>query len=798
MIDGLPINDGGVGGSRNILNALNPQDIENITVLKDASSAAIFGSRAANGVIMITTKKAKANQKLQIEFDSSVAVSQVNTNSYVDMMDAKTFKDLINKIGTADEKKLLGSADTNWQNEIYQMAITQNYVLGMSGSFESFPFRLSLGYSDAKGVLKTDAFSRMSSKLTLTPDFLDNHLKTYFNVNTSLIQNNFANRDAIGAAIGYDPTQPVKSESKYSNYTTWIDPATGNKKNLAPTNPMALLNLQDDSSQVLRLMVNAKVEYRVHALPELKIVLRGGHDYSKGTGEKIQDKNMPSSSNEYKGTKNTYTNLAYNSVFDTYVDYKKTFDELHSVSGSAGHSSQLFEFNDDNEEEQYFVTDKQRTTRDINKSRSVLASYFGRFNYNFDGRYLLTATLRADASSKLNPDDRWGYFPSVALAWNVGEESFLNEHSVLDKLKLRLGYGQVGNVNGLGDYRFLTRYAKSTNTASYQMGDSFYQTYRPDPTNKKLKWEVTTTFNVGVDYGFFDSRVWGSLDFYIRDTKDLISNSVVDPFTNFGNRIDRNIGDMRNTGLELNLNLAVLKTEELQWDVNYNISYNENKIVKMPDAVDTGGINGGTGNTVQRHKQGYPASSFYVYQQVYDQSNKPIEGVYVDRNKDGRINDDDRYYFKKPDADVLMGLSTNFTYGNSDLSMVTRASIGNYAYNNVASSLSHQSRATKNGILSNLNNDYKNNKFKAMTDKSLLSDHYISDASFFKVDQVTYGYTFPQSWVSPMNLRMYATMQNVLVLTGYEGTDPEIYGGIDNNFYPRPQTFLIGLQVNFK
>ena len=426
----------------------------------------------------------------------------------------------------------------------------------------------------------------------------------------------------------------------------------------------------------------------------------------------------------------------------------------------------------------------------------MLLSYFGRLNYDYNGKYLLTATLRADASSKLNPDDRWGYFPSAALGWNIHKEDFLAD-SFFDQLKLRVGYGQIGNVNGLGDYNFLTRFTGSQSTANYQFGSAFLQTFRPEPINENLRWEVGETINIGLDYSLLNSRISGSVNVYQKDTKDLIASASIDPFTNFGSRIDKNIGDMRNRGVEFDVNVVPFQTENFEWSINYNISFNDNEITKLPFEQAVGGISGGVGNNIQTHQEGEVPFSFLVYKQIYDTAGKPIEGAFVDRNGDNIINDDDRYIYKNPFADVIMGLNPSLSYKNWDLAIISRASIGNYAYNNVASSNSYLQRATQNSILTNLHSDFLNTGFIDITEQSLLSDYNIEDASFFKVDNITLGYRLPKDTFKDIGLRLYGSVQNVITVTDYNGLDPEISGGIDNNFYPRPRTYVFGVNIDF-
>ena len=795
VIDGVPMNDGGVGGSRSIFNSINPEDIESMTVLKDASSTAIFGSRAANGVIMITTKKGKANQDLKISFNTSIALQDVN--DYVGVMNANQFRQTVKGLNNPAAEALLGNADTNWQKEIYQTAPMSNSTLVLSGAYKTLPYRVSVGHSYADGILRTDNFKRTNAKISLNPTFFDKSLKLELNANGTYMQNRFANKDAIGAAVEYDPTQSVFGGlAKYGGYHAWVNPNNGSRYDLAPNNPMAMLKFLDDSSKVYRFIGNAKVDYTLPFFKDITASVNVGIDYSKGEGDKITDRRMPTSTPDFDGAKTTYTNKATNKLFDAYINYMKDIKETHNIGLMIGHSYQSFEFDDNSTDYSYFTNPgDNKEVPNINKSRNVLMSFFGRANYSYKNRYLLTATLRADASSKLNPNDRWGYFPSVALAWNVSNENFLKDNKTLNELKLRFGYGEVGNVNGLGDYLFLTNYTRSQDGASYQLGDSFYQTYRPGVTNKNLRWEVGNTLNAGIDFGLLDNLITGTLDVYRKQTKDLIAETTIDPFTNFKNRVNANVGDMENKGIELGLTVTPIRNIEknIRWSVNYNIAYNENKITRMPDDQPTGGISGGTGNRVQLHREGETPYAFYVYQQVYDAQGKPIENAFVDRNGNGKIDEGDRYLYKSPFAPVTMGFGTDLNYKNWDLNITTRANIGNYVYNNTQSRLDQRSEITSNsGFLRNIK---ANSNFQRHNDQSWLSDYYVENASFFKLDNITLGYTFPHT--DKMYIRLYGTVQNVLTITKYSGLDPEVYGGIDNNFYPRPQTYLLGLNVNF-
>ena len=789
VVDGVPLNDGGVGGSRNSLNTINPADIESMTVLKDASATAIYGSRGANGVIMITTLKGKDSE---FKYNFSKKYSMYTPIDKVNVLSATEFTDLILSTDNADAIAALGGFENDWQDVIYSTVTGSEYNFSAVGSAYGIPMRASIGVSDHDGILLGDNFARNTLSLNLSPSLFDDNLEMDFNVRMMDTENTFANRGAIGSAISFDPTKPVYNGSQYDGYYSWIDPTTGNQAAIgAPTNPLALLNLTDDVSEVQRVITNLKMDYKL-PVDGLTATVNLGYDNSESDGSRTTSELMPTADPTWNGSLSTYTQSATNTLFDAYLTYNKEVDD-HTINAVLGYSYQAFEFDNYS-----YDSEAQEDGNDyefIDKSKNVLLSYFGRVNYDYKGKYLLTATLRADASSKLNPDDRWGIFPSVALAWNVDQEDFFTG-KIFNSLKLRLGYGQVGNVNGLGDYKFLTRYTGSTSTAYYQFGNSFYQTYRPEPINPDLRWEVGQTLNVGMDYTMFKSKLTGSVNVYKKTTKDLIAYTLVDPFTNFGNRIDANIGDMENKGVELSFNFPLVMKDDYEHIIDFNIAFNDNVVTKLPDQQFVGGIAGGVGNNIQTHVEGESPYSFLVYQQVYDSSGIPIEGVYVDRNNDNIINDDDRYIKEDPFADIIIGLTSTIRRGAWDISMTARASIGNYAYNNVASNAVLNNAWNSFEILNNIHSDYLTTGFEFTTENSLLSDHYIQEASFVKIDNISIGYTIPD-FMGDCKLRFYGSIQNVRTFTDYDGLDPEIYGGIDNNFYPRPQTGVLGFSIDF-
>ena len=788
VVDGIPLDSGGVGGSRSPLNAINPADIEAISILKDASATAIYGSRAANGVVLITTKKGKTGD---LKFNFSSRSSSFTPIDFVDVLNATQFKYAVQATGVSDYISRLGSNDTDWQREIYETARAQNNSFSVSGGLLNMPFRASLGYTDQDGILMGDNFNRMTGSFNIAPSLLDGDLRANVNVRFVRSENDFANRGAIGSAVFFDPTKPVfGSSSNYGGYYTWLD-STGKKLALSPTNPLALLNLSDDESTVDRIITNLKLDYDL-PVDGLIATVNAGYDNSKGEGFSSQDKNMPTDAAGFNGSNNIYSNETTNLLFDAYLNYALESGKSN-LSVTAGHSYQSFEYdNSSTASVEYLNPDgsvnsgSSTNNSFIDTSKNVLLSYFGRFNYSFDEKYLLTATLRADASSKLPSSDRWGQFFSAALAWNFYDDG-------VDKLKFRVGFGEVGNVNGLGDYNFLTRYVSSDSQAKYGFGNSFYSTYRPAPINKNLRWEVGQTTNFGIDFTFSDLKIDGSINAYVKKTNDLIATAVIDPFTNFGTTIDANIGDMENKGVEIQLNSTLFESDDLKFDISYNVSINDNKITRLDNEQNVGGI--GFGAFLQRHETGKSPYSYYVYKQIYDHKGRPIEGSYADLNGDGRINNDDRYFYKDPYADVLMGLTASVTYKDFDLSMASRASLGNYSSNRMMAA-SVENQIWNLGRLSNVHSSYLDTGFLYFSDKNAVSDHHIQNASFFKLDNVTLGWTV-DNVIDNNPMRLYISADNLLTITEYEGIDPEITGGLDSNFYPRSRAVALGLDINF-
>ena len=824
VVDGVPLSNSGIAGMRNPLNSINPEDIATFTVLKDASATAIYGSRASNGVIIITTKKGRVGQPLRVTYSGKF--SAYTSPRRVSVFDAADFTSLIQQrySGQDDVLKMLGHSNTNWQDQIFQNSFGMDHYVSLTGATKVLPYRVSVGYSNTDGILKTDNLQRTTLAASLTPSFLKDHLKVAFNIKGTFVQNQFADQGAIGAAIQMDPTQPIYSDSvytipvthngvpsfyktNYGGYYTRTQP-DGSPVPLATANPVALLNLTDNHSNVSGLMGNLKLDYKFNGAPDLSAHLNLAYDHSKSTGAKIIPDYAAWTFDKlnFGGVNNYYTQQKKNDLLDFYLNYNKDVKSIHSnFNAMVGYSWQHFWRKDYSLNGNYYHTTPVDTID--NPTEYYLVSFFGRFNYSFKDRYLLTFTLRDDGTSRFSPDNRWGLFPSLAFAWRINEEPWLKNSKVLSQLKLRLGYGVTGQQDiNQGNYPYLSKYTLSQNTAAYQMGNQYYLTLRPEGYNQDLKWEETTTYNAGIDYGFLDGRIYGSLDVYYRKTKDLLNFIPVPAGSNLTNYLLTNIGDLENKGIEFSVYGVIISKKDWRWSLGFNASSNTNKITKLtaassPDylGVEQGGISGGVGNTVQIHSVGYPSYSFFVYQQVYDKSGKPIEGLYVDRNGDGQINNNDRYHYEDPAPKFYFGISSDLHYKNWDFSFAGRANFGNYVYNNVSSMNGVYNRLYRpeGPYLSNITTDVTEAGFVT---PQYLSDYYIQNASFFRMDNMTLSYLFKnmnKNDKSPVNLGLSFTVNNAFVITKYTGLDPEVGNGIDNNIYPRPTTYVLGINLQF-
>lgn len=796
VIDGVP------GGN---LSALNPNDIESMNVLKDASATAIYGSRASNGVIIITTKRAKYAQKLEVAFNTKGTISHLAKK--LDVLSANQMRGVVanNPLSTGTFKSLVGSHSTDWQDQIFQTAFGTDNNLSIAGATRFLPFRVSVGYAHDDGILKTGYRDRLTTSINLNPTFLDSHLRFDISLKGGYIKSRNANVSAIASAITFDPTQPVY-DSKYTDfdgYFTWMLPGTDDLNTLAAINPMLLLNTEKSTSKALSYSTAMKVDYVLHCLPELKATLNVAQNYVQNKGHRYVPAWSPQELGK-QGVNNSTKEVHRNQLFEFYVNYTKDLTALKShIDVVGGYTYQDWKTDRYNYIEynalggEYFVPEFP-----MDYPRNTLISFFGRINYSLMDKYLLTASIRRDGSSRFSSDDRWGMFPAVALAWKMKNENFLKDVKAISELKLRMGFGTTGQQDlGNNNYLYLARYSVSQNVAQYQFGNNFYHMYSPAAYDRNIKWESTSTYNVALDFGFLNDKLTGSVDFYVKNTKDLLSLIETSAGANFSNQIWTNIGKIQNKGVELSLNLQAVETKDFSWDINFNASYNTSKIKKLtnsdnlnPVGISAGWISGYPNNTVQVQTVGYTPYTFYLYKQVYDEAGKPIEGVYNDGDDNGTINSNDLVRMKSPNPDFMFGFGTTFTYKKWSLETMLRSSIGNYVYNNVNSSLAAYTNIfNANNYIGNTPIDILKSNFVT---RQPYSDYYLENASFLKMDYLMLGYNFGQIGVFK-NLRASLGLQNVFTITKYSGYDPEVFGGIDRDFYPRPRIYSLSLNMNF-
>ena len=817
IIDGFPVSNSGISGLANPLSTINPNDIETFTVLKDASATAIYGSRASNGVILITTKKGVVGKPMKVEYNATLSVNTIP--SYMDVMSGDEFRSMAYDLASQGAVGLsmtslnrLGTQNTNWQKEIYQNAFAHDHNVNISGGYKSMPYRVSIGYTSQDGILKTTNMERSTMAIGIDPKFLDNSLKVSINLKGSYTKQNFGDSGAVGSAVSYDPTQPVRNgNTKFGGYTTWtnlsdlladgtMDP-DGSPNPIGVSNPVAMLEQTDNRSTVQRSIGNIQFDYKLPFLSGLRANLNAGYDYFTTTGHNNATNEAAFTFRSGIGRLNDYEQTGKTELLDFYLNYVKEIKSIDSkIDATAGYSWQHFYKDGSSFVRNGDGTQVSDDSEFINEN--YLVSFFGRVNYTLKDRYLLTFTLRDDGSSRFSEENRWGLFPAAALAWKINDEAFLKNIPAISDLKLRLGWGVTGQQDIGDDFPYLPVYRESTATAQYQFGNTFYNTLRPNPYDANIKWEETTTYNIGLDFGFLKNRISGTLDVYKRETKDMLNFIPIAAGSNFSNFLTTNVGNMENKGVELGLSGSVISTKDLSWNIGFNAAYNENKITKLTKTddpnytgVDTGLIGGGVGNFIQNQRVGFPANSFFVFQQVYAEDGMPIEGMYVDRTGSGGTvtsNNLNKYHYKKPAADVTLGINSRVAYKQFDFSFSGRASIGNYVYNNVASGSLYSTVYNQSGFYNNITTQVNSAKF---TNTQYFSDLYIENASFFKMDNMSFGYNIEE--MAKANLRLSFTVQNVFTITKYSGLDPEVNGGIDNNFYPRPRVFVLGVNLTF-
>ena len=832
VIDGLPVSNDGISGMSDPLSSINPEDIESFSVLKDASATAIYGSRASNGVIVITTKKGAKTASALPHIAVDYTASYNTIAKYNNLLDAEGITSLIRKFygsnsaaeanlgikGVIPEDAVGIKNKHGWQDEIFHNALSHDANISISGRIGDFlPYRVSGGFTDQNGTLIGSKMDRGTLSLNLSPTLLDKHLTINLNGKGTYAYNVYANQDAIGAANHYDPTKPVMCDVpgySLNGYTTWYD-QSGNINTMATMNPVGLLAAKTDNANAYRFIGNAQFDYKIHGFEDLRLNLNLGLDWANSSGiSELAQGSEASYHNTNQSGGGSHTDYDYtrrDTTLEFYADYNHTFADIHNVDLMAGYSWQHF-YNESNSNS-FRISDNATLGESVGKGELYLISFFGRANYGLADKYLLTATLRADGTSRFQ-NHKWGIFPSVAFAWNVMKEDFMASAQKMSTAKVRLSWGQTGQQAVGGYYDTFAQFLTNQLGSYYYFGNQLINPISALGYSADLRWETTTTYNIGFDFGFWKDRLTAALDFYKRDTKDILNYIPVPALSNLTNYLNTNIGSMTNMGVELDVNAILIETKDVSWTLGANVAYNNNKITKLTASdenatgVETGGISGGTGNNVQMFQVGMPMNAFYVYQQVYDTEGRPISGVYVDRAgafdengnpiPDGQITSDDKYFYHKPFADYTFGFNTSFTWKNFTAALSGHASLGNWVYNNVASDTEMLADLWTNSFIGNRLASANHSMF---SQAQYLSDYYVRDGSFLKLDNFTLGYTFPKLFKinedRAASLNIFGTVQNICTITKYDGIDPEVYGGIDGTMYPRPRTFVAGIKFNF-
>ena len=788
VVDGIPL-------SGQSLNAINPNEIESYTVLKDASATAIYGSRATAGVVIITTKKGKTKSPFNLEYDLQLSTGQLIEK--VDVLNAAQFRQFITDNG--GDPNFLGNANTDWQDEIYQSALGSIHNLTATKGFENGSIRVNYNFANQNGILKTSQYRRNALNLNFEQRFLDDHLKVNITSKGSIVDDRFADQGAIGSAVFFDQTQPV--EGIWGGYFEFED-ADGTVANLAPRNPLSLLNHRDNRQSAKRNISNIQLDYKFHFLPELRLNVNAGFDYEEYDGRYFTDNAAGFNNlnpNQF-ASRGSYNGINKNRLLDFYLNYRKDLNSLiTNIDFTAGHTYQRF----------YNIGE----SFNLNTSTGffdppiapipfqlILESYFARGNFTIDNKYIFTATYRRDISSRFSKENRNADFPSAAFSWLASDEDFLKDSKTISNLKVRLSWGITGQQDIGGSFPYLGVYSQGDIRSQYQFGNDYYTTIRPEGYNEDIKWEEATMYNFGIDYGLFNNRISGTLDLYYRKNKDLLQYSQVPTGSNLENFLDQNVGETESKGIEIGINALAVKNENFSWDVSANFTLSDVEITKLTLTDDpnfpgqqVGGIAGGVGNTIQINSLGSEPNSFYVFKQVVDANGNPLEGVYVDLNGDNIINDNDKYRYQSPTPDAFFGFTSSMNYKKFDFNFTFRGSLGNYMYNNFKSANGYQQALLNqvgdyygNGSIDVLNTNFVNNQ--------QFSDYYVENASFVKLDNISLGYTLP---LEKARLRASLTATNVFIITDYTGLDPEIPSGIDNNIYPKPRTFVFGLNLNF-
>lgn len=832
VIDGMPMDNNSTKGMSNALSLVNPNDIETFTVLKDASATAIYGSRGSNGVILITTKRGSHSKTPQVSYNGSFSLSSIS--NMLDVMTADEYRDYIRTTYGEESAafKGLGDANTDWQKEIYRLGINHDHNVsiagGAGGEHWSMPYRASFGYTGQEGILKGSNYQRVTAGISLTPSLLDDHLNINVNGKYAFSTTNPGGQGAIDAAFSMDPTRPIKSDDeKFKNwggYWQWVQPTSAyndptfryERNGEGANNPVELVmnNPYDKSAHVL--LGNVEFDYKIHGFEDLRLHANFAGEYAMG-GE-YTELSPYSTYGFYYGGKGENTEVKYNLLATAYAQYYKDFNDNHHFDIMAGYEYSRMHYEGSSWNENYYPetntglyddgTPKAGTINNSSKNQwrgqVILVSWYGRANYTLMDRYLFTATVRYDGSSRFAEGHRWGLFPSAAFAWRIKDEAWMQDVDAISDFKLRLGWGQTGQQDTGREY-YTPIYQVTTGTDRlYPIGpDNDGTLYQPRVYNLDLTWETTTTYNIGIDYGMFNQRLTLNLDAYWRNTTNLLCTPTIPAGMNYDNAMLLNAGELENKGVEIALVGRPVQTKDWFLEVGVNAAYNQNKVKELYGGRDMieAGMTVGMQKNVTYHKVGYPANSFWVYQQVYDENGRPVQGLYVDRNSDGNIDDNDRYFYKSTAAPWTGGGYFKLSYKNWDLCANLRFSIGNYVYNNIV-----QGRMNTDVLYNSSKGTYSNNTKDIIalgwtSYEYPLTDYLVQNASFLKCDNITLGYNFNRLFhhkhYKGIAGRVYLSCSNAFTLTQYTGIDPEQPSGIEGSIYPRSRTFLLGLNLNF-
>ncbi len=803
VIDGVPVDNSTIEGAKNIIGSINPNDIETFSVLKDASATAIYGSRASNGVIVITTKKGA--DRIKVDYSANFAISQIAKT--LDVLSAEEFKAFVPTVTGVPSNPDFGNANTDWVKEVTQTAFSTDQNVAVSGKIKKIdtPFRVSVGYNDQNGIIRNSNYQRTTFGGNIAPSFFDNHLTATLNLKVSNENNRQVSGSVFSSALNYDPTRsPMTGSSTAATdpglgYFIWEN--GGAPMAIQPNNPVSTLELENNRNKVLRSIGSANLVYKVHGFEDLKANVNLGYDILRSKYSSVTPDLAGTMYTDFKkdGTGQNYnsTHKKKNYLLDAYLNYDHTWNKVHQFGIMGGYGWQHF-WNS------YDYTNQTTAGEDFStpfssESEYYLVSFYGRANYSYADRYLITATMRTDASSRFSSNNRWGLFPSVALAWRVSQEEFFKEQNVLSDLKIRASYGVTGQQDILNDYPYMGTFTYGQPESSYRLGNTWYRTYRPNAYDPDIKWESTATWNGGIDFGFIGNRIYGSIDYYKRYTDNLLNTIDVISGTNFSSIVTTNIGKMENKGLEISLNAVPVKTRDWNWTVGLNFTWSDSKITKLnvieseTNYVTTGAISG-TGKYVQVFMVDERPYTFYLAEQAYDNNGKPLEGQFI--QKDGSVGTTEyrRATGKSALPKYYLGFNTQLSYKNWDLAINGHGSFGQYVYNYVRADQYKQGVYSDQGYYANILRSTMESGFEL---QQLYTDYWLEKGDFFKFDNITLGYTFDHLWNNTSSLRLTAGVSNVATITKYTGVDPEIENGIDRNKYPRPRTYNIGVNLTF-